>query len=235
MGGTVFQRWPWVYGMGGTGCGGGQGGSSHELRTQVQCGCFPVSLWDCPTAPFPSNFTPQKGCRFKVRPKDSSLVLGLLYLENYIKRPGVGRGGTGGVPLEEKPALRARLRLPQIPRQVPEAGLRARLPVHPAQRVSLATSLVQTSPASLGNHTHPSRPPSEGEWGPPRPRPPLGQVPAHAQPWQETSPPSDRVPAPPARPNLKLRPPGAVRMGDEARGVRRNWVGSERKGQTLAK
>ena len=101
-----------------------------------------ASLCHCgtPFSPLPKQHS-QKGCRFKVRPKDSSLVLGLLYLENYIKRPGVGRGGAVGIPLEGRNQHCVPMRLPR-PRQVLEAGLGARLPVHPAQRVSLATSLV---------------------------------------------------------------------------------------------
>ena len=97
------------------------------------------------------------------------------------KAPWGGAWGRGGdSPGGEKPTLRAHASAPSQT----SAGGRARgaapCPSSPEGLLGHFSGLDLTH-ASLGNH--PSlRTSSEEEWGPPLPRPPLGQVPAHAQP-----------------------------------------------------
>lgn len=142
--------------------------------------------------PFPIR--PQRGCRFKVKSRDSCLALGLLYLENYIKRPGAGRGGRGG----DSPGGETTLCVRRIwpgPGQAVGGRPEGAAPSPSGEEVSWAIPWSRPNPVT----TYPLGPLRRRRWGDPprRPAPLWVRSPRTRSPWRETSPPSDRVPAPP--------------------------------------
>lgn len=167
-------------------------------------------------------------CRFKEK-RDWGLALGLLYLENYIKRPGCG-WGAAGIPLEGRkqhfvpPGLAHPGRaLGGRPGVAPSAGVRES-PWPPPAATETGASVT----------THPSGPPPRQSGGYScRPAPLRGRASRTRSPWPETSPPpSDRVPAPPrartsSPDHLGLRRWGTPRQGEM--GKETGWGRDERR------
>lgn len=118
------------------------------------------------------------GGRFKAKSRDSGLALVLLYLENYIKYPGVGGGGAAGIPLQGRKQHFVPAPSGLVGGKCREAGLGGGAPSIGGEGVSAATLLGPSclvrfcNQPSLGTS-------SAAESGdiPPPPRLPLGQVP----------------------------------------------------------